>query len=69
MNNRNQTESAPETPIREGVRSDRTYHEIPGLRPESKDVLQQMDANLRHLEDLTGRLSFVLTEVRSLIRR
>lgn len=43
--------------------------EAPALRHETKDVLKQLHANISTLEDLGGRLSFVLGEVRSLIRR
>jgi hypothetical protein len=52
------------TPSRE-----RSYHELPGLRHETRDVLKQLDANIQLLEDLGGRLSFVLNEVRGMIRR
>lgn len=45
------------------------YHELPGLRHETKDVLQQLTNNIAMLEDLGGRLGFVMSEVRSLIRR
>jgi len=37
--------------------------------PETKDGLKQLHANLNALEDLTGRLGFVLADVRTLIRR
>lgn len=50
-------------------RRDRAYSDLPGLRHETKDVLQQLQAHIAHLEDLGGRLSFTLNEVRSLIRR
>jgi hypothetical protein len=46
-----------------------SYHELPGLRRETRDVLKQLDANIQLLEDLGGRLSFVLNEVRGMIRR
>lgn len=46
-----------------------SYRELPGLRHETKDVLQQLHANIALLEDLGGRLGFVMSEVRSLIRR
>ena len=46
-----------------------SYRELPGLRHETKDVLQQLSANIQMIEDLTGRLGFVMSEVRSLIRR
>lgn len=39
------------------------------LRPETKDGLKQLHANLNALEDLSGRLGFVLADVRTLIRR
>ncbi len=54
---------------RVNVPSERSYHDIPGLRHETLDVLKQLDQNLRALEDASGRLSFVLCEVRTLIRR
>jgi hypothetical protein len=59
------------TPVREPARpqSERSYHELPGLRHETRDVLKQLDANISLLEDLGGRLSYVLGEVRSVIRR
>ena len=46
-----------------------SYYEIPSLRHETHDVLKQLDANIQLLEDLGGRLTFVLTEVRGMIRR
>jgi hypothetical protein len=49
--------------------TERAYRELRGLRHETKDVLKQLEANILLLEDLGGRLSFVLSEVRSLIRR
>jgi hypothetical protein len=57
-------------PVRaESPRRDRAYSDLPGLRHETKDVLQQLQANINSLEDLGGRLSFMLAEVRGLIRR
>lgn len=47
----------------------RSYHEIPGLQHETRDVLKQLNFNVQLLEDMCGRLGFVLTEVRGLIRR
>lgn len=35
----------------------------------ARDVLHQFEANLAQLEDLHGRLSFVMSEVRTIIRR
>ena len=45
------------------------YHEIPETQAEQLDVLAQMKANLNQLEDLQGRLRFVMGEVRSAIRK
>lgn len=46
-----------------------SYQELPGLRVETKDVLKLLQQNIQLLEDLGGRLGFVMTEVRSVIRR
>ena len=51
------------------VKSERARHELPVLRNEPRDVLQQLQANITLLEDQCGRLNFMLTEVRSVIRR
>lgn len=57
-------------PVARPVSGERvSYRELPGLRHETKDVLQQLHANISMIEDLSGRLSFVMTEVRTLIRR
>jgi hypothetical protein len=61
-----QPKNATETPAREVTRSERV--DVPALRRESKDVLQQLDSNIRLLEDLNGRLGFMLGELRGLIR-
>jgi hypothetical protein len=55
--------------VRPAVAERASYRELPGLRHETKDVLQQLHANIQMIEDLNGRLSFVMGEVRSLIRR
>jgi hypothetical protein len=55
-----------ESAVRETVRP--AYTELPGLR-QTKDVLQQLNTNIQLLEDLGGRLGFMMTEIRSLIRR
>lgn len=44
------------------------YREVPGFENDAHDVLQQLNANLNKLEDLYGRLHFVLVEVQSNIR-
>jgi len=48
---------------------ERAYVELPALRHETRDVLKQLDANIQLLEDLGGRLSYMLGEVRSIIRK
>jgi len=45
------------------------YQELPGLRHETKDVLKQLHANIQMIEDLGGRLGFIMSEIRTLIRR
>ena len=44
------------------------YREVPGLRHETKDVLKQLHANIELIDDMSRRLSFVLNEVRTLVR-
>jgi len=56
-------------PGRETKRLDKAYQELPMLRHETKDVLRQMQVHIQQLEDLTGRLGFVLSEVRTLLIR
>jgi hypothetical protein len=58
-----------EPAVRPAVAERASYRELPGLRHETKDVLQQLHANIQMIEDLNGRLGFVMSEVRSLIRR
>lgn len=55
--------------VAESPQREHTYVDLPGLRNDTKDVLQQLQANINHLEDMGGRLGFALNEVRSLIRR
>jgi hypothetical protein len=49
------------------------FCEYPVLRGElgyeTRDVLRQLNSNLNQLENLVGHLSFVLSEVRGLVRR
>ncbi|MCB0367254.1 MAG: hypothetical protein H6624_14560 [Bdellovibrionaceae bacterium] len=45
------------------------YHEIPEAQSEQVDVLAQMKANLDQLEDIQGRLRFVMGEIRSITRK
>ncbi len=64
-------QSASKTKIETSARPlDRVgYQEVPGLRHETKDVLKQLQTNIQLLEDLGGRLGFVMSEVRSVIKR
>ncbi|NJM10469.1 MAG: hypothetical protein HC883_06390 [Bdellovibrionaceae bacterium] len=64
-------QSASQTKIEKTARSNERigYHELPGLRHETKDVLKQLHNNIQMIEDLSGRLGFVMSEIRSLIRR
>ena len=45
------------------------YHEIPEAQSDQVDVLAQMKANLDQLEDLQGRLRFVMGEIRAVARK
>jgi hypothetical protein len=51
------------------IPSMRAYVESPALNPTAMDVLNQFRANMSTLEDLNGRLSFMMTEIRGLIRK
>ena len=52
------------------TKTERSFHELPPvLRNEPKDVLQQLKTNISLLEDRCGRMNFILSEVRSVIRR
>lgn len=64
--------------IRANVRTKNLSHEMARkLEPRgyseisapTQDVLHQFEANLAQLEDLHGRLRFVMNEVRTFIRR
>lgn len=52
-----------------GTNTAYVYREVPGLEPECLDVLEQLRANLNQLEDLHGRLRFVMAEVRSVLHK
>lgn len=60
-----QPESSVESKVNELVRVSSYKAE---LRHETKDVLKQLSANVASLEDLSGRLSFMMSELRSLIK-
>jgi hypothetical protein len=47
----------------------RAYVESPNVHPSSMDVLKQFQANMTTLEDLNGRLQFMMSEIRGLIRK
>jgi hypothetical protein len=66
LNTLNIQSKVNEAPLREAGKA---YREVPGLRHETKDVLRQLEANVQSLEDLGGRLTYVLCELRGLIRR
>lgn len=72
MNTINMTpHSNSELPLRDSaaVKGERTLQDLPGFRSETKDVLQQLQANIALLEDKCGRLGFMMGEVRSVIRK
>lgn len=46
------------------------YREIPSSAELGRvDVLEQLKANIRQIEDLNGRLGFLLKEVRSVLKK
>lgn len=63
-----QTVTTAKTAKQEVSRS-RAYVESPSLNPSSMDVLNQFQANMATLEDINGRLRFMMTEIRGLIRK
>ncbi len=67
--NQNAIQTKIEPKVRLNERASTGYQELPGLRHETKDVLKQLQNNIALLEDLGGRLGFVMSEVRSVIRR
>lgn len=60
-------QSITATKISKSEISPRTYVENPSSS--SMDVLKQFQANMSTLEDLNGRLRFMMTEIRGLIRK
>jgi hypothetical protein len=46
----------------------RAYVDSPAMDPSSLDVLRQFQANMATLEDLNGRLRYMMSEIRSLVR-
>lgn len=46
-----------------------TYHEIADRHVVETDVIEQLRANLAHLEDLHGRMQFMMTEVKYLLKK
>ena len=69
MNLNVKAQEKQEITARESGRTDLAYVELPGLRHETRDVLKSLESNIQLLEDAGGRLSYVLSEVRTLIRR
>ncbi len=64
-----QGQQAADAPVHETTSPHVAYHDLPGLRHETKDVLQQLNMNVQLLEDMGGRLGFVISEIRSIVRR
>lgn len=74
MNTKNQNTSisgsftAPKVAGSESMK-EINYSEIPGLRSPEVDVLNQFQSNLKALTDLHFKLSYVLSEVKSVLRK
>lgn len=54
---------------RQEKQNTRAYVESPTIHPASLDILKQFQANMNTLEDLNGRLRFVMAEIRGVIRK
>jgi hypothetical protein len=46
-----------------------TYHEIADLHVVETDVVEQLRSNLAQLEDLHGRLKFMMSEISYLLKK
>lgn len=62
------TEVAATSLLRENT-SSYAYREIPHTDVTRVDVLEQLKANIKHIEDLNGRLGFLLKEVQSVLKK
>ena len=51
------------------VKPDHAYYELPQHDSRKVDVLSQFRANLNQLEDLSHRMTFMVGELKSLIRK
>ncbi len=45
------------------------YRELPQAERGRLDVLEQLKANIQHIEELNGKLSFLLKEVQSVLKK
>lgn len=69
VNDLNLTHVVPSKRSKTEVHVPHAYVETPNIDPTSMDVLRQFQANMATLEDLNGRLRFMMTEIRGLIRK
>lgn len=44
------------------------YHELAEVPVQSRDLVEQLNANLRQLEDLQARMKFMMREIRYLMK-
>ena len=45
------------------------YREVPQTESGRLDILEQLKANIRQIEDLNGKLSFLLKEVQTVLKK
>jgi hypothetical protein len=45
------------------------YREVPRSDSSKMDVLEQLKSNIRQIEDLNGKLAFLLQEVQSVLKK
>ncbi|HVK62691.1 MAG TPA: hypothetical protein VM432_14125 [Bdellovibrionales bacterium] len=68
--NTSQAEQSSALGLNEGVRTyHQTYREIADRHVVETDVLEQLRSNLAQLEDLHGRMKFMMTEVSYLLKK
>ncbi len=45
-----------------------TYHELADVPVQSTDLLEQLEANMKQLEDLQSRMKFMMREIRYVMK-
>lgn len=69
VNELNLPNAFPQKSAKQEKAHSHAYVESPNKNPSATDVLRQFQANINTLEDLNGRLRFLMTEIRDLVRK